>query len=184
MYSPRYGVAAWHAEKNHQHPWELDQLLIELEQIAPVNVVVEIGNFTGDSLRVWRTALSPECMIGVQDTDELRPETAAELDVIAITGRSQDYTVYRHVLDALADRPIDFLFIDGDHLYDAVKRDWELYAPLVRSGGIIVLDDAAIEDNETVEVFKFWPEIVHDHFTKLLWDGGVECSTGTGIVWK
>lgn len=32
---------------------------------------------------------------------------------------------------------IDLLFIDGDHRYSAVKQDIELYAPKVRSGGIV-----------------------------------------------
>ncbi len=33
--------------------------------------------------------------------------------------------------------PVDFLFIDGDHLYDGVKIDFELYKKLVRPGGLI-----------------------------------------------
>jgi len=37
--------------------------------------------------------------------------------------------------------PIDFLFIDGDHDYDAVKRDFEDWAPHLREGGIIIFHD-------------------------------------------
>lgn len=36
---------------------------------------------------------------------------------------------------------IDFLFIDGDHHYQGVKTDWELYSPLLKSGSIIALHD-------------------------------------------
>ncbi|HUX36224.1 MAG TPA: class I SAM-dependent methyltransferase [Candidatus Paceibacterota bacterium] len=36
---------------------------------------------------------------------------------------------------------IDMLFIDGNHEYDAVKKDYELWSPLIPSGGIIVLHD-------------------------------------------
>lgn len=36
---------------------------------------------------------------------------------------------------------IDFLHIDADHHYDGVKRDWELYSPLVAEGGVITLHD-------------------------------------------
>jgi predicted O-methyltransferase YrrM len=37
--------------------------------------------------------------------------------------------------------PIDLLFIDGDHSYDGVRRDWELFSPLVSAFGIVVFHD-------------------------------------------
>jgi predicted O-methyltransferase YrrM len=43
----------------------------------------------------------------------------------------------------LRHEPLDFLFIDGDHTYDGVKRDFEDYGPLVRPGGLIALHDIA-----------------------------------------
>lgn len=36
---------------------------------------------------------------------------------------------------------IDLLFIDGDHRYQAVLKDFFEYAPMMRSGGFIVFDD-------------------------------------------
>jgi predicted O-methyltransferase YrrM len=39
------------------------------------------------------------------------------------------------------DIKIDFLFIDGDHSYEAVKRDFNLYFDFIRPGGTIVLHD-------------------------------------------
>jgi predicted O-methyltransferase YrrM len=36
---------------------------------------------------------------------------------------------------------IDILFIDGDHKYAAVKKDFEMYSHLVKPGGYIVFDD-------------------------------------------
>jgi cephalosporin hydroxylase len=41
---------------------------------------------------------------------------------------------------------IDFLFIDGDHSYQGVLTDWLLYAPLVRSGGIIAFHDSCCKE--------------------------------------
>jgi predicted O-methyltransferase YrrM len=37
--------------------------------------------------------------------------------------------------------PIDLLFVDGDHAYEAVARDVAEWAPLVRPGGFLVLHD-------------------------------------------
>lgn len=36
---------------------------------------------------------------------------------------------------------VDLLFIDGDHHYSPVMRDFELYSPLVNVGGFIIFDD-------------------------------------------
>jgi predicted O-methyltransferase YrrM len=40
------------------------------------------------------------------------------------------------------DGTIDFLMVDGDHSYEAVKKDILNYLPKMRSGGLIVLDDS------------------------------------------
>lgn len=45
---------------------------------------------------------------------------------------------------------IDMLIIDGDHSRAGVKRDFENYCNMVRSGGLIVVDDYGVEE---------WPDI-------------------------
>ena len=39
------------------------------------------------------------------------------------------------------DRPIDLLFIDGDHTYEGVKRDFDLFLKWVRPTGIVAFHD-------------------------------------------
>lgn len=39
------------------------------------------------------------------------------------------------------EQKIDFLFIDGDHNYEAVKKDWELYSTLLSTGSIVAFHD-------------------------------------------
>jgi predicted O-methyltransferase YrrM len=43
------------------------------------------------------------------------------------------------------DTPIDFLFIDGDHAYEAVKRDWEEWSRHVTPTGHVAFHDALTE---------------------------------------
>lgn len=38
-------------------------------------------------------------------------------------------------------QPIDFLFIDADHAYESVVRDYKNWAPLIKSGGFIAFHD-------------------------------------------
>ena len=37
---------------------------------------------------------------------------------------------------------VDFIFIDGDHSFEGLKSDWNLWTPLVSLGGIVALHDS------------------------------------------
>ena len=64
------------------------------------------------------------------------------------------------VKDILNGRRVDFLFIDGDHTYEGVKRDFELYSPLVKSGGVVAFHDVAVHPGYIgCFVNIFWDEI-------------------------
>jgi predicted O-methyltransferase YrrM len=61
-----------------------------------------------------------------------------------IQGNSQTQIILNKLKSFL--NHIDVLFIDGDHSFLGVKKDFELYNPLVKSGGYIVFDDYNDED--------------------------------------
>ena len=56
-------------------------------------------------------------------------------NIKVIKSKSQDC----HEL--VLDRYYDFIYIDGDHSYEAVKRDIELYLPKLKKGGLIAGHD-------------------------------------------
>jgi predicted O-methyltransferase YrrM len=59
------------------------------------------------------------------------------------------------IRETLEGRTIDFLFIDGDHSYEGVKMDYEMYSPLVTPGGLIGFHDIAYPCGVT----QFWNEL-------------------------
>lgn len=69
-----------------------------------------------------------------------------------------DPTLQR-ISKVLGDRRLDLLFIDGDHTYEGVKRDFEMYSPLVKTGGIIAFHDIVQVSEPGCEVDRFWNEI-------------------------
>ena len=59
------------------------------------------------------------------------------------------------------DIKIDFLFIDGDHSYEGVKKDFELYSTILSEKGIIMLHDT---DGEYEETFIVSEDAKKDHY--------------------
>ena len=67
------------------------------------------------------------------------------------------------VKEILNGNQLDFLFIDGDHSYEGVKKDFEMYSPLVRKEGIIAFHDInpsmGTVEKSPVGVSILWNEI-------------------------
>jgi len=63
-------------------------------------------------------------------------------------------------------RNVDFLFIDGNHSYEGLRADWESWAPLIASGGLVALHDSrstASRNLETVGSCVFTKQVIsHD----------------------
>lgn len=57
-------------------------------------------------------------------------------------------------------KPIDLLFIDGDHSYEGVKDDWENFSPFVKKGGWIYFHDA---DDTSPGVLRLTTELGATH---------------------
>jgi hypothetical protein len=86
-----------------------------------------------------------------------------------------DVTIIRKTsLDALADiadRTLDFIFIDGDHRFDAVMMDIILWADKVKRGGIISCHDVyggEVGVQKAVEAYVHSHNIVPWYITKEL----------------
>ena len=84
----------------------------------------------------------------------------------------------------LADQPIDFAFIDGDHTYEGVKTDFGQYGPLVRAGGLIAFHDILPRsDVPGIEVDRLWQEIEGRYDTEaLIGPDGSGRRIGIGVI--
>ena len=55
---------------------------------------------------------------------------------------------------------LDYCFIDGDHTYAGVKKDWETYGPMVKPGGVVAFHDILPHPKyPEVGVWQLWDEI-------------------------
>jgi len=114
-------------------------------------VVVELGIWKNIQKRFWEQ-LFGATHIGIDHTRRRgKPDIYAEI---------HSPGTMKILKEKLNGRPINILFIDADHSYEAVKKDYEVFSPLCSD--IIVLHDinsCRHEENKQVEVWRFWDEL-------------------------
>jgi len=69
--------------------------------------------------------------------------------------------IYKHsfvAIDNMKDEELDFVYIDGDHTYDGIKSDIELYYKKVKLGGLIGGHDFENKD-VTKAVYEFFDNL-------------------------
>lgn len=80
---------------------------------------------------------------------------------------------------------VDFLFIDGDHTYDGVRQDFEMYEPLVRRGGVIAFHDIVEGPPDDVGgVPQFWSEVRERHEAEEFIQDRQQGGLGIGVIRK
>jgi hypothetical protein len=53
----------------------------------------------------------------------------------------KDYSFSQPVVEKASQKIYDYIFIDGDHSFHGIKKDCEIYIPLLAEGGVVVIDD-------------------------------------------
>lgn len=151
---------------------ELYELIREVMRLKPRNVL-EIGVCHGGTFRVWQDIVASNhrdgCVVGIDlpggafgggPSDVERQIILSRNDVhTRLILKDSHFTETQSEAMAYFDGPIDFLMIDGDHTYEGVKSDYELYSRRVRDGGLIALHDICVHPPESgCSVEEFWEE--------------------------
>ena len=102
--------------------------------------------------------------------------------IILIREDSHKISTLEKVKEVLSDRKIDVAFIDGDHTYSGVKKDFELYRHLIKPGGLMVFHDIVPHKIKNVGVPKFWQEIHKEYEFKEIVHDWDQKWAGIGIL--
>jgi predicted O-methyltransferase YrrM len=126
-------------------------LLYRLGRDATTGPVVEIGRFKGGSTFIFAASMPELVELWSYDFHvALRSDMPGEdldTELREALGRfGLAHKVHLLVGDSrIADppaRPIEVLFIDGDHSYEGAKADFERWGAFVRQGGHVLFHDA------------------------------------------
>lgn len=75
-------------------------------------------------------------------------------------------------------KTIDFIFIDGDHTYEGVRSDFEMYSKLLSKNGYIAFHDTIYAEG----VKKFWLEIKDQYEFNIEWVAKDAPCYGIGVI--
>jgi Methyltransferase domain len=139
---------------------ELVNLAYWLRGFAPHNVL-EIGTTGSTFFLLSRLASGKKVAVDIRD---IRPKIHHFMfghEWCFFHGDSQTSQM-RQDIRSYCDR-FDLIFIDGDHRYESVKKDFENYRPLLSKRGVILFHDVdpdhLFKGRAGGEVWRFWAEL-------------------------
>lgn len=135
-----------------QVSYEILELLKIIDKTKP-KTILEIGTANGGTLFLLSRIASEDAKIisvDLPSKDGGYPRWKTLLykafkkpkqEMHLVRGNSHSNKTFEEVMKVVNGNKVDFLFIDGDHSYEGVKKDFELYKELVRDDGFIAFHD-------------------------------------------
>lgn len=179
-----------------QKPKELKSLLDFLRKQKP-KTVVEIGTAKGGMFYAlcqiadpFATLVSIDLPGGSfgggytqKDVRKFRTYKKGNQALHFLMLDSHDEGTLKRLKKILNGKSVDVLVIDGDHSYHGVKRDWELYHPLVANDGVVIFHDILYHPQvPQCQVDKFWNKIKKNYQTEEFVDAGDANWGGIGVL--
>lgn len=137
---------------------ELLQYLCRFYQVSGDLKMIEIGSHMGESTGMFAAtqmfneihAIDPHS--GVEEFNDISGWTWDQVQQEFYNNiRHYKDVIYYHqdfsynIVDGFSNDYFDFIYVDGDHSYDGVKRDLTEFLPKLKKGGIIAGHDWVVE---------------------------------------
>jgi len=183
-----------------QKSGELAQLIEFIGERKAPRTVLEIGTMSGGTLWLWCQLAYPTAHIISVDLpngpfgggyppeagDKFLTYTKHQQSMQLFRADSHDPLTFASVERYLKvyKRKVDLLFIDGDHTYDGVKQDFEMYGTLVSDDGLIVFHDIVKHTGvPDCGVDVLWEEIKDNHqYREFITPDGGAAWAGIGVL--
>ena len=154
--------------------------LMERVKLLEPKQILEIGAFQGGTLSLFSQVAPSDCRIlsvdiayQTQHCLAYKNFTHGKQQITCFSGDSSSQNTLSRVKRWTKSRPLDVLFIDGNHSLKGVSADFDLYSPLVRPGGLIIFHDIVADfttrygkptPSDTGEVPQFWNHLKQKGF--------------------
>jgi predicted O-methyltransferase YrrM len=185
-----------------QVPDEIESLYTLVKGTSPQHIL-EIGTYKGGTFYLWCQAADEHSTLisidlpGNNSLDSMY--TPSRIKFYRKFSKSKNQKLHFITADSHQDKTVmdvkailgkdqlDFIFIDGDHSYEGVKRDFDLYFHLVRPRGMVAFHDILPrKDFPGIAVYKLWNQLKTQYRYKefIAQTGTYANFTGIGVIWK
>jgi hypothetical protein len=184
----KLGYNNWNGVQYEHSPNAERQLFSDtiLEMIHKNNLEsvlgVEIGVLNGECTSFLLSISEKINLIGIDPIIPDSMESSLIGDIEKIKSNTNQYShrfTFKqeysfNLSNTFENESIDFIFIDGDHTHEAVKRDYELYLPKIKSKGLIFFHDSRMNRggaNFHVGSSQFVDELINTNTLTLVGEG-------------
>ena len=170
--------------------------LVRLLQDRRLDTVVEIGTARGGTFATWCSLAEPDAVLvsidlpggahgggySEQDAERFSGYARSRQQVHFLRDDSHAETTRDALAKILDGRSVDFLMIDGDHTYEGVRADYEMYSPFLAEGGIVAFHD--ILPRPAYGVDRLWAEVKAEARPTIeVVADATSARCGIGVVW-
>jgi len=185
------GYRFWDGMRTHltQNPWELTDFIFALKKHEKnkkisLNSFLEVGFSSGANNTILNKFFNFEKIVGIDlFTYNLNGYNLMgnmmHKNLVLITG---DSTSNRSIDLVGKMSPYDLIFIDANHTYEYVKKDFENYHKFLSNGGVLAFHD--IDCPNWPGVNRFWNELKEsdEYEVQEFIDRGRTLQYGIGMV--
>lgn len=173
--------------------------LINMIHPCPPEWVLEIGTSNGGTLFLWsRIAAQNARLISIDlplgrygggypawKRYFYRSFARSNQDIVLIRADSHAPATREKIAAILQENRLDLLFIDGDHSYEGVTKDFAMYEPFVKNGGTIIFHDI-VPNREGTDygVARYWNDIKHRYRHLEFIEDPDQQGAGLGVIFK
>jgi predicted O-methyltransferase YrrM len=188
-----YKGYGWYTSLHHLQKKDEFVGMINIARKINPKVTLEIGTFKGSTLLGW-SQITRDKVVSIDLPEGYSPKKekfyksfsrlSNKPEILPLRSNSQSPETLQKVREFIGNAPIDILFIDGDHTYNGVKRDYELWSPLVRKGGVIFFHD--ILENPNYPSYGspvFWQELKKKYRCEELIENRQQQEMGIGVLY-
>jgi len=126
-------------------------------RIARPRKILELGTYTGTSALMMYSEMPAEASLvtvdKMRDRRFIPPEVYQDQRIGFVIGDDLNLSIY----GAASPSDIDFLFVDTEHRYAQVSREWRVYRDRLATEAYVVLDDLRLND-----MYRFWDEVQYE----------------------
>ena len=159
--------------------------------------IVEIGTVHGGTLYIWSRINydTPKIIVSIdlpggpygggypKQKEKFYSDFNTNNTLHLIRADSHQASTKNILRDCLQGKKIDYLFLDGDHTYDGVRMDFNLYKEFINDKGIVAFHDILPNKRHPeCGVHEFWEEISREYESKVFIDSYEQGWAGIGVL--